>query len=216
MNADQIISKAFLHGQGKAVPPASGSTKYQQLLGIVDSMQKMWAAEPEVDWNSLYSLETLDNADPTNQTYNLPDEVNYVTQVENDPVRINGRTFKLINPNQLWAFRNDECAAQVGRTLVFSKPFDSTLAGYPITVPVILLTDDITSGTDYVQVDDPMWLVYTVAAEFDRNDIVKVAQYNNLLALADQHMQRMKSNNEGAYSEIPIEPFLFDAGPTWT
>jgi hypothetical protein len=54
MTVDQAITKAFLHAQRKPTAPAVGTTKYNALLAIADSMQKLWATEPDVEWDSLY------------------------------------------------------------------------------------------------------------------------------------------------------------------
>jgi hypothetical protein len=203
------IQKAFLHSNRKATPPASGTSKYEALLDIADSMQKMWASEPATEWDSLYSLETIGTVSATD-TFDLPDEVNYISKSEDDPIRItNGTsttTYKLVKPNQLYKFQGSNVCAQIGRTLKFSTAFtsSSSVLGYDITVPSILYTDDITTGTDEIQVTDPMWLAYMMAADFCRNDVVKQNQYDNLLALADQCMQKMIADNSGSLNEIPM------------
>jgi hypothetical protein len=38
MTVDQAITKSFLHAQRKPTAPASGTTKYNALLAIADSM----------------------------------------------------------------------------------------------------------------------------------------------------------------------------------
>lgn len=200
-SVDWAIKRAFLHANRKTTMPVGA--KYDALLAIADSVQKMWAAEPDIEWDSLYSLENIGTVTATD-TFDLPDEINYLSKSEDDPIRIGTNSFKLVKPNQLYRYKGTDVCAQVGKTLKFANTFasDSPLLGEDINVPSILAVEDITSGSDEVQVDDPMWLVYMMAAEFDRNDIIKVSQYDNLLALADQSMQRMKQANSGSIDEI--------------
>lgn len=216
---DWAIQRAFLHAQRKATAPATGSSKYNALLGIADSMQKMWQTEPDVEWDSLYSLETLDSAVTATDTFDLSDGINYIRKRENDFILLTDgtstRQYRLVKPDQLYQYRESNVVARIGSTLKFPKEFasDSSLLGYSIQVPAVLYVDDITNGNQTIQVDDPMWLVYMMAAEFVRNDVVKANQYDNLLALADQTMRRMKQNNTGQTEEVSRDAFMF--GESW-
>lgn len=220
MTIDAAVARSFVHAQRKATPPAVGTSKYNALLAIADSMQKLWQAEPNVEWNSLYSLVSNGTISATN-TMDLDDTINYISKRETDraiaisPITAAEKYYNIISPNQLLEYRNLDAVAQMGRTLYFPKAFLSTsiLIGYTFKVPSILYVDDITVGTQTVQVDDPMWLVYSMAAEFVRNDVVKQAQYSNLLALADQCMQRMKQANGGQIDQIVLTPFA--QGENW-
>lgn len=207
MTADQVITRAFLHAQRKATPPAVGTPKYNALLAIVDSMQKLWADEPDIDWDSLYQLKTLAVTASATDTFAIDATIDYLAKNELDPIRIGTKTFKLVRPKQLYQYKESDVCAQIGGSLKFSKTLDSSLTGLSIQVPAIMKVDDITVGSNIVQVDDPTWLVYASAAEFNRNDLVKVSQYDNLLALADQVMQKMKNKNSGSIEEVAM---------TWT
>lgn len=214
-----VIQKAFLHAQRKSTPPAVGTSKYEALFDIADSMQQLWQDEDGVDWNSLYSLETIGTVSATD-TFDLPDEINYITKDEENPVIVtNGsaiKTFKLVTAKQLYKYRNSDVCAQIGRTLVFSRPFTSTSSelGYDIKVPAILYVEDITSATDEVQVDDPMWLAYMMAAEFNRADTTKSNTYDDLIALADVCMTKMRNANSGSYEMVTSGGWSAE-GETW-
>lgn len=214
------IQKAFLIAQRKADAPASGTSKYEVLLDLADNMTKAWETEPGVEWDSLYSLETIGTVSATD-TFELPEEINYISKNENNPIRLTNGTstveYLLVSAKQLYKYRDSEVCAQIGRNLVFPKAFasDSALLGYDIQVPAILYADDITSETDDIQVDDPMWLAYMMAAEFARNDVVKQGQYDNLLAYANQCMERMKQANGGQLEEIAMTPGIVQ-GETWS
>jgi hypothetical protein len=183
-------------------------------------MQHMWADEDGVDWNSLYSLETIGTVTATD-TFDLPDEVNYILKDEDSPILVtNGTsttTFKLVSARQLYQTKDSDACAQIGRTLVFSRPFTSSSStlGYSIKVPAILYVEDITSETDEVQVEDPMWLAYMMAAEFNRGDIVKRDTYDQLLALAESCMTKMKTSNAGSVETVTSGGWSAQ-GESWT
>lgn len=207
------IQKAFLHAQRKSDAPATGTSKYEVLLDLADTMQKQWETEPGIEWDSRYSLETIGTVTATD-TFDLPDEVRTLSKSEDNPIRLTNGTsttsYRLVKPSQLYKYQDAQVCAQVGRSLVFPKAFasDSSLLGFSIKVPALLYVSDITAPTDTIEVDDPLWLAYMMAAEFVRNDVVKSGQYDNLLALADQCMQTMKANNSGQLEEI-------SAGAPW-
>lgn len=205
--ANWVIDKAYLHANRKAVAPASGTTKYQALLGIVDSMQKLWESEPNTEWDSLYSLITNGTVTATD-TFELDDEIASLSRRQGEYVQITNGTstslYQVVSPDQLYQYKDSPAVAKIGRNLKFSTAFksDSSLLGYSIKVPAITFVNDITVGTDLVQVDDPMWLVYMTAAEFVRNDIVKRSEYDSMVALANNIMEKMKQDNIGGNETV--------------
>ena len=213
-----IIQKAFLESKRKATAPAIGTTKYNALLGLVDTEQKAWESEPDTEWDSLYSLVTIGTVTATD-TFDLDDTINYISKREGDYVLVTNGTntipYQVVRPNQLYSLRSTNACAQIGRTLKFSKAFVSTDSafGYSIKIPSILYVDDITLGTQFVQCDDSLYLVYAVAATFCANDTVKAVLYDKLLAKAGQRMERMKQANSGQ-NEVIATPWSPE-GITW-
>jgi hypothetical protein len=208
MTVDSAITKAYLHAMRKPTAPSSGTTKYNALLAIADSMQKLWAAEPGIEWDKLYSLVSLASVVSATDTFALDSTIDKVSERQGDYILVtngtNTCTVRIVSPDQLYDNRYKLAAARIGSNIKFSAAFasDSTYIGYTIKVPAFVYPNDITSGSDTVQVPDPMWLVYMMAAEYIRNDVVKQNQYDNLLALAEQHMTRMKENNGGQQLEV--------------
>ncbi len=192
------IQKAFLHAQRKATPPTTGS-KFEALLDIADSMQKMWANEDGVIWDSLYVRINIGTATVTD-TFPIPATIEKVSNDSEDPILVGTQPYKLVKPAQLYKYKDSKAVARVASNLKFSKAFaaDDSLLGSAITVPGQGPVPDITSTADIVAVDQPMWLAYMMAAEFIRADVVKRDQYDNLLALADAVMADMKANNGGS------------------
>lgn len=204
---DWCIQKAYLAATRKPIAPATTTTKYNALLGIADSMQKLWADEPNVEWNSLYSLVSNGTISATD-TFDLDDTINYISKREGDfGLATNGTnttTYTIVNPNQLYGFRDQKVIAQVGQTIKFPKAFTSTspVFGYTLKIPAFVYPDDITVGTQTVQVDDPMWLVYMIAYEFVKSDLVKRFLKDDLLQQANSVMEKMKQANVGQYETV--------------
>lgn len=219
MTVDQAITKAYSEAKGKATPPASGTAKYNQLVVLADSLQKVWAAEPGVQWDSLYSRVSHGTIGAVSSIA-LDSTVNYIVKDESNPIYATSGSdrfdFKLVRPNQLYLNRYEGAVAQAGRNLIFQDAFDSdsSVYGWTLYVPSILNVGTLDDGADTIQVDDPMWLVFMMAAEFVRNDLVRQNQYPALVAYAQQSMLKMKEANEGAYEGVITnwEPM----GVTWT
>lgn len=212
--ADQVITRAYVHAMRKATPPASGTSKYNALLAIVDSMQKLWANEPDIEWDVLYKQWTLAATASVTTTIPLDTGIDHLSMKETDPVLIGTNAYKVVKPSQLYANKYNKVCAVINGVLTFPQALDSSLVGLSVTVPAITTVADITSGSQTITVPDPMWLAYATAAEFARNDTVKGAQYNNLLTLADEHMRRMKNDNSAAADEVDL-PVGWISGESW-
>jgi hypothetical protein len=215
MTVTEAIQYAFQYGQGKPVAPAVGTPKYNALLLIADSMQQQWANEPSVEWESLTDDVTLAGTITATNTVELDDEIKTLRKGSDDPVLVGTTAYKLVSTSKLYRYRNNQVVAKAGRNLKFPSAFasDSALIGSSVTVPAVLYPERITAGTDDVQVDDPWWLVYMMAAEFARNNIIKAPQFDNLLAYAENSMNKMKEDNGSAVEEIETVGYL--QGESW-
>lgn len=227
---DWCIQRAFWHAFRKAAP-AQTSPKYSAALAIADSAQKMWADEAETGWDSMYQLVQLAATvpaatDPAPIPAVLPSvaldpSIDYVSQRDGNPVLITStsggdpKRFEVIKPNQLYEWRYKDAVAQEGRNLIFSHAFaaNDALVGGSIQIPAYVFPPDIAASTDNVIVDNPMWLVYMIAAELVRNDVVKRPEYNNILAMADAVMEKMLDANGGQRTEA-VTPWR-PAGESW-
>lgn len=227
---DWCIQRAFWHAFRKAAPGQT-SPKYTAALAVADSAQKMWADEEDTEWASLYQLVSLNTKvppPPTTPTYPealptvpLDATIDHIDTRDGNPVLITPTTggdpkrFILITPAQLYEYRYRNAVAQEGRNLVFSKQFDPNdpIVGGTIQVPAYTTPPDITDPNNNVVVDRPMWLVYMIAAELVRNDIVKRPEYNNILAMAQQVMDKMLDANEGQRTEV-VTPWR-PSGESW-
>jgi hypothetical protein len=209
MTVDEVLAKAFQQAKGKPVPPETGSTKYNSLVILCDSFQKVWAAEPGVEWDSLYSVVDIGVVTATN-TFELDDTIDYIVKRSTDPVYLSDGTnradYTVVRPNQLYVDRDGMVVAQAGINLLFPSAFasDSQYIGYTINVPAILKPEDLTAGADDVQVDDPMWLVHMVAANFIATDLARRDDYSRHIADAQVIMEKMKQRNSGQNETVNV------------
>lgn len=76
-------------------------------------------------------------------------------------------------------------------TLVDTIESTSQLVDGVLDLPAYYLPDDMVNATDTVPVDNPEWLVYSVAAELARNDPAKDDQFANLVGMANDIYEKM-------------------------
>lgn len=211
MTLTELIAKAYLAATGDVSTLASSDEDYKKLLSLANTIQHDWATEPGVNWASLYdpavSIGTVSAAD----TYDLDDSIRQLSTAVGDYVVIthtDGQVskYQLVSPEQLPQYESGNYCARVGRTIKFNKTFASSDPQYggSITVPAYITPDDLVNATDEVVVDDPNWLVYMVAAEYVRSDIVLRDQYPNLVAKANNAMQGMKEANRPQVESIQL------------
>lgn len=206
MTTTQLINAAYLKATGKVATFASGSTKWNKLLGIANFYIDNWENEPGVDWQSLYDpayeLGTITATD----TYELDSDIRKVSQTQGDTIRVyyDGSTtryteYDLVNAKDLKSYDTGAYCAIVGRTIMFNTAFTSSMPqfGGDLVVPVYTYAPDLVRASDTVPVDNPNWLVLMCAAEYIRNDITRQQQYGNLITEANQAMQRMIQDNVG-------------------
>lgn len=220
MTINEATQATYLRATGKATAPST--SKRNKILGLLDFYQRAWAREPGVDWDSLYdpnfSLGNITNTD----TFDLDTStIRKLSNREGDTIRVvwaNGvgyTEYDIVNADTLkdYYYGNNKenykgrYAAQIGSSLVFNHKFttaDSEFGG-EVLVPIYTFVEPITddnADTDEVQVNDPDWLILRCAAEYVRTDITRQGQYSNLLAEANEAMQRMKDDQEAQISKV--------------
>jgi len=225
MTIDQAIAKAYLLGTGKTASISTGNTSYDRLYALADVLQKDWQNEPGTDWMSLYNVVNIGKVTQGNDTYDSDSSIRKVSARENDSViltAVNGNEwfYDIITPDKLTQYRDRQAVAQYQGSFKFASgptspifPANDARIGASITIPYFGFVDDVTSGKQTVQVDDPNWLCYMMAAEYVRTDLVRQNQYGNLLARGNELMQTMKDNNEDQLQEVPIDMDFFDIDP---
>lgn len=216
-----------MRSTGKTSTAVFGDTKYTKVLGIANVLLDNW--QNEFDWNSQYNpaltITTVTNTD----TFAIPVTVRKFSEQQGDPVRINwtdgiGYTdYDLIPSDDLKLYYGGQTkqspygnyCAQIGSNLVFNHTFISTdkQFGGTIKAPVYIFVTPLVLDTDVVPVAIPNWLVAATAAEYVRTDITLQNQYPQLLAEANDLLQKMIDNEGGQFMEVYRQPIAL--GATW-
>lgn len=227
MTTSEFIAGVILKATGKVSTSVEGDVKWTKVLAIANQYIKIWADEPNVDWNSLYDPELTIGTVTATDRFELDTDIRKLSDTRGDVVRIDhtdgGYTnFDIVSAENLKRYysgdkssSNGNYCAQIGTNLVFNRSFTSTDLEYGGTIkaPVYNYPEPLVAIGDTVPVDNPMWLVIITAAEYVRNDVVRQNQYPNLVAEANQLMQRMKDDNEAQVESAYMIPITL--GRTW-
>lgn len=222
MTLANLISRAYLLATGKATAPTSGTNKHLKLIGLANACQDMWQSEPDVDWNSLYMTVTLSGTITATDTFALSSSIRKISNKEGDYIKAvhvdnNETKYLLVSPDELQQYATDgiRAVARVGSNLVFSIPFTATDPefGGRIKVPSYSFISTLANDSDVVQVDNPLWLAYMVAAEYCRTDVTLNYRTDELVARANDLMKDMKQSQDGSRNE-PIRTFS-PLGRSW-
>ena len=203
MKVEEAINLAYQTATGKTKTLSPGNSKYERMLNIANMATMQWESEPDVVWGSLCKDREIGVIDD-NTSYKLSEDVRTV----------DFRKFvRLTKDTQNWTFpfispqmAKDGCygVIQLGWRLDF-KGLSEQMKGAAIIVPIVRHAKKLTKADDIVEVDDPYWLVYMIAAEFVRNSRTKSNQYGNLITLAQSSMEGMKNRNGYKFDEVPRE-----------
>lgn len=200
MNLSEVINLAYQMATGKTKTLSPGNSKYERMLNIANMANMQWESEPDVIWGSLCEDREIGVIDDST-SYKLPEDVRtvdfrkFITLTKES----NNWTVPFISP-QLF---KGGCygVLQLGWKLDFNG-LTEEMKGAKIIAPVIRRTKKLVEPEDKVEIDDPYWLVYMIAAEFVRNSRTKSNQYGNLVTLAQSSMEGMKNRNGYKFDEV--------------
>lgn len=200
MNLSEVINLAYQMATGKTKTLSPGNSKYERMLNIANMANMQWESEPDVIWGSLCEDREIGVIDDST-SYKLPEDVRtvdfrkFITLTKES----NNWTVPFISP-QLF---KGGCygVLQLGWKLDFNG-LTEEMKGAKIIAPVIRRTKKLVEPEDKVELDDPYWLVYMIAAEFVRNSRTKSNQYGNLATLAQSSMEGMKNRNGYKFDEV--------------
>lgn len=203
MSPDKVIQKAYKMASGDDEDVPTNDASYDKYLSILNDLQRDWANEililPHERWASLESEASASITDSDeyvieNGTFvysplKFP-ELRVVTADGSVkyPKRVSLKAFfKTKDDEPVYALSGD------GKT-IHLKGFGEGALYFPYYKDV----SEISKGqSDGIIVDEPNWLIYMLAAEIARTDIVQQGQYGNLVALASSVMESMKSRQRG-------------------
>lgn len=206
MNTQQFIDATILKATGKPRKLQPTDVKYQRIFDIGNQIINEWENEPNVDWASLYEPQLeIGTTQEKVRSYEMPSEVRKLSNAFGDPVilkDLNGRHhhYDIVAADQLARFEGGKYCAIAGDNLILAS---DPKPNYSILVPAYMYAEKLINSSSQVPVDNPQWLVVRSAAEFARNDIMLQAQYGNLIAEANQLMEKMIENNTGQlYADV--------------
>lgn len=222
MTLATLVEKAYLLATGKGTAPATTTTKYSKIVGFSNICQDAWQNEPDVEWDSLYLTVSLPGTVTATDTFALTASIREISKRPGDSIRVlktDGTIsyYQLVKPNELsdYADNGIRVVARVGSNLVFSKAFTASEPeiGGTLKVPCYGYVSTLVNPTDDVQVDNPLWLAYAVAAEYVRTDLTLAFREDGLIERMNQIMNDMKQAQEEQYP-TPVQTFT-PLGRSW-
>ena len=206
MTLDRIIQKAYKMATGDDEDISSSEPAYDKYISILSDLQRDWYNESLTLSNERWaSLEAERTIPVTNiEAYELDGELVH-SPLNYSPLQIKLIDGKIIVPklvsNQTFNNSTDEAIFTTtadGKNIRFKHRFAESIVGGEIIYPYYKpLTEVEKDNDDSVLVDNINWLIYMLAAEIARSDIVQAGQYGNLIALADNAMTSMKNRQRG-------------------
>jgi hypothetical protein len=162
----------------------------------------------------------ISEANDTDLTYEVDwNEVQALPGGYYMPIRVGEHNFELVPFNELYSDRHagkDVCAISANG-LTFNKviPYTGEIL-FPCIVKGRHLTGHEKDVETVTGVHNILWLQMASAAEYVRTDIVRGAQYPNVLAQANDVFSRMISDNEERtaplyYHEMPQAEYLINS-----
>jgi hypothetical protein len=213
------MTTGYYLATGKTTLPAVGSAKRSLLDALAVKFNRDWQTETGVEWESLSSDVSAGTAVVGTDTYELSDPINFISKDENNNVTINGQKFKVVSVRQLSRYASSRAVAHVvtdGEHFVkFAQAFTAgdNLAGEEILVPCIIKLDDLTSDASEVLIDQPEWLGERIGAQYAYSFKSLRDMYPDLLDLANDRMESMKSaNTTGTESTSTGEDYFMTMG----
>lgn len=213
MTVSDLIAKSYLKSTGKVSTLTSTDSDWTKLLAISNLNKDAWVNEPNVDWESLY-LPAVECGTVTNtDTFDLDSSIHTISKRDGDYIRIvhtDGKytDYTLTEPQDLKYRTSGHFVAKIGSQIKFNHTFVSSdpQFGGTIQVPAYKTLPDLVNATDEVEVDDPNWLVVMNAAEYVSTNLVLQYRRPDLIAEANQLMQKMIESNDSQLDTIPHDP----------
>ncbi len=198
------IKRAWRLAEGKSTStlPPTGNRKRDILTDFAIDYYRDWQVEPGVEWESLSQDVSAGTVTADNDTYDLSEDIHFISKDENNYVVINEEKYKVVSVRQLSKYAYGRAVAHIVQdgthSIKFSRPFreGDALIGKEILVPCIIKLDDINSDESDVLIDNPEWLAVRVAAQYCDSFPSKRERYSDLLEQANELMMGMKSANE--------------------
>lgn len=186
-------------------PPTSGDEDYTVWMNLLNVAINLWEKEEGVLWKELFvDLADAATGDTTtvadDYSYALPDDFKFPNSAY---VWLGSGTNKTtlqvikIEDKQLYENNSEEWCYFTSTTLEINPNLTIT-AGYTISYSYYKYATALTTGTDTLEMSDPMFAVYYTVAQLTREE--GNAEYLNI---ATQKLEAMKTRNESTALHQP-------------
>ncbi len=213
MDLQTLIKRADGIANGKARTLDVSSARYLRFRDLANMLQDDWMSEPGIDWSSRYQRLSLGNI--TSDRVSLDDTIYEISKRQGDYIVIQYATsptsfsqWNLVDNETFRTQYNRNVCTVIGDELVFNRMFVDGNLEYngEVIVPAYIKPDELIRPTDTVVVDDPNWLVYSMAAQYVLNTVTKIGNYEAHVQRANNIMFKMKEKNGSQIETIPLYP----------
>jgi len=223
MTFSEIVPLINQHAFNSPIPPARGSSPFQNIALNINKAQQEWAAEPTIQWRSLRRQTSIGKVD-SKVIYSLEEivvdgrtiDIRDISRSLYDNVvirHINGTdttTLKIVEADYLnslnYNVRGQFCTF-LERDLQIGTAFNEKNAEWDgdilITHYIKPLQVDANTPDDYViEVDDPMYVVFSAAADLIEPQFIKSGRAIPAVNRAARIMEDMKLQNEAVAKKM--------------
>ena len=193
--------------------PVVGTPDYQMWLDTINRKIAEWARDSKNTWSSLFEVREVGTVAFGTQTYELEDDFLLpangvtVTPLSNPTGYIK---YNLVKPEERDGFYNSVyISGREPKLLTFTDTLQANgdYIGGTINLAAYFMPDELTDASDDIPVDDPYWLVYSVASELAFNDLSYSDKSPDLVGKANYVYQQMSAaNRKGVYGNPRTAP----------
>lgn len=210
MQVSEFVSDVVVRSEGKLPTFTSGSTKWLRIVAQGNIFLRQFARERGAEWNRYYTKAKSLGTVTATDTFAIPSTVYKISQREGDTLRVvhtdttKWTDYTLVPHNELKTKAYGAYAAKIGRNIVFNVPFtaSSPQFGGTVYLPCYELPDTFSADDDELDIDNPDWLVTTVAADRVKNDVTRKDLRADLVAEANEIMMSLKEENQSQQEEV--------------
>lgn len=187
--------------------PAVGTTDYDMWLRVTNRKLAEWARDSKNTWESLFEIRDVGTVQAGTQTYDLEDDfltpADRVTITTTDDHVIR---YYLVKPQERGRYlKSVYVSGREPKQLTFYDAFTASqdVIGGTINLAAYFIPDELTTASDDIPCDDPMWLVYAVASELAFNQLEYSDKAPDLVGKANFLYAQMSSANRKGTADNP-------------
>lgn len=209
MNLEQAINNAYSIATGAEEQLETIDDDYVRLKMLANMFSQDWSSEVLSSagerWESLEQVTSLGIIAEDLTKYALPNEdiAAVAFKPTSDPagmiIQVDGSKagLKAMDRGHFMSSRDSLIFSYDAKTdsVEIKSSVAKDHAGAELQIITYRVLPKLENATDLIEVDNPNWLVYMMAAEYVRPDQIMGGQYGNLVALASNLMEAMKSDH---------------------